>query len=210
MGQTAVSPCPRVALSPHLPEGEPMTTYLLIALFALAAGATVAATARQVSLAPRTGRALAAYHEPETPARPAPDINSALGLVKPAYSKYVYAAVVLGTLLVLLVLGMPAGAGAGRRGAELHPGGRVPQGPDAQGAAGHRAGAADLRQPAGRHVAGHQLAPPGRRGDGQHPDRGQAAAHLDGAAARRLVGRRASRSWRRPTWRPTRSRRCWA
>jgi len=85
-----------------------MTTYLLIALFALAAGATVAATARQVSLAPRTGRALAAYHGTEAPSRPAPDINSALGLVKPAYSKYIYAGVVLGALLILLGVGLPA------------------------------------------------------------------------------------------------------
>jgi len=85
-----------------------MTTYLLITLLALAAGATVAATARQVSLAPRTGRALAAYHAPETPARPEPDINSALGLVKPAYSKYIYAGVVLGALLILLGVGLPA------------------------------------------------------------------------------------------------------
>ena len=85
-----------------------MTTYLLITLLALAAGATVAATARQVSLAPRTGRALAAYHAPETPARPVPDINSALGLVKPAYSKYIYAGVVLGALLILLGVGLPA------------------------------------------------------------------------------------------------------
>ena len=84
-----------------------MTTYLFIALFALAAGATVAATTRQISLVPRTGRALAAYHAPEAPARPAPDLNSTLGLVKPAYSKYVYAAVVLGVLLLLVVLGMP-------------------------------------------------------------------------------------------------------
>ena len=85
-----------------------MTTYLLITLLALAAGATVAATARQVSLAPRTGRALAAYHAPETAARPVPDINSALGLVRPAHSKYIYAGVVLGALLILLGVGMPA------------------------------------------------------------------------------------------------------
>jgi len=80
---------------------------LLLVLCALFAAATVAVTVRQLALAPRTGRALAAYHLPEAPARPAPDINSALGLVKPAYSKYVYAAVVLGVLLVLLVLGLP-------------------------------------------------------------------------------------------------------
>jgi len=80
---------------------------LLLVLCALSAAATVAVTARQLALTPRTGRALATYHAPEAPARAAPDINSALGLVKPAYSKYVYAGVVLGVLLILVVLGMP-------------------------------------------------------------------------------------------------------
>ena len=84
-----------------------MTTYLLITLFALAAGATVAVTTRQIALAPRTGQALAAYREPATAGQVEPDINSALGLVKPAYSRYVYLGVVLGGFAILLVLGMP-------------------------------------------------------------------------------------------------------
>ena len=84
-----------------------MTTYLLITLLALAAGATVAVTARQIALAPRTGQALAAYREPAAAGKVEPDINSALGLVKPAYSRYVYIGVVLGGFAILLVLGMP-------------------------------------------------------------------------------------------------------
>ncbi len=84
-----------------------MTTYLLITLFALAAGATVAVTTRQLALAPRTGQALAAYREPAAAGQVEPDINSALGLVKPAYSRYVYLGVVLGGFAILLVLGMP-------------------------------------------------------------------------------------------------------
>ncbi len=84
-----------------------MTTYLLITLFALAAGATVAVTTRQIALAPRTGQALAAYREPAAAGKVEPDINSALGLVKPAYSRYVYLGVVLGGFAILLVLGMP-------------------------------------------------------------------------------------------------------
>lgn len=93
-----------------------MTTTLLIALFALAAGATVAVTARQVALAPRTGRALSAYHAPTAAAQPAPDINSVLGLVKPAYSKYIYAAAVLGVFVILILLGMPLAPALGGAG----------------------------------------------------------------------------------------------
>ncbi len=84
-----------------------MTAYLFVALFALAAGATVAVTTRQIALAPRTGQALAAYRAPAHTGTTQVDINSALGLVKPGYSRYVYLGVVLGALLLLLVLGMP-------------------------------------------------------------------------------------------------------
>jgi len=84
-----------------------MITYVPILLLALSAALTVAVTARQVAMSPRTGGALALYRDPGSSAQPAPDINSALGLVKPAYSKYVYAGAVFGVLLVLLVVGMP-------------------------------------------------------------------------------------------------------
>lgn len=80
---------------------------LLLVLCALSAAATVAVTVRRLALAPRTGQALAVYRAPAAEAGPAVDINSALGLVKPAYSRYVYAGAALGALGVLLLMGMP-------------------------------------------------------------------------------------------------------
>ena len=80
---------------------------LLVLLAALAAAATVAVTARQVALAPRGGKALAAYRaEGATPAVEV-DINQALGLVKPAYARYLYLLAVAGVAGVLLLAGMP-------------------------------------------------------------------------------------------------------
>ena len=84
-----------------------LTPQSLVGLLALAAAATVTATAHRVTLLPRTGRALAAYRVPDVGVRSAPDIFAALGLVKPAYSRYLYGGVVLGTLVVLLAVGFP-------------------------------------------------------------------------------------------------------
>jgi hypothetical protein len=86
---------------------------LLVLLAAASAAATVAVTARQVALTPRTGQALAAYRAPATAGTTEVDINSALGLVKPGYSRYVYAAVTLGALAALVLLGMPLVPAAG-------------------------------------------------------------------------------------------------
>ena len=84
-----------------------MTAYLFMALAALSAALTVAITARQVMLAPRGGKALAAYRDGGTAPAVEVDINSALGLVKPAYAKYLYLSVVGGAMLLLLLAGMP-------------------------------------------------------------------------------------------------------
>jgi len=58
-------------------------------------------------LAPRRGKALAAYRDGGTAPAVEVDINSALGLVKPAYAKYLYLSVVGGAMLLLLLAGMP-------------------------------------------------------------------------------------------------------
>jgi hypothetical protein len=83
-----------------------MIAQLLVMAAAAAAAATVAVTVRQVSLAPRTGQALSGMHAPAA-AAPTVDINSALGLVKPAYSRYVYLGAGLGVFTALMLLGMP-------------------------------------------------------------------------------------------------------
>ena len=80
---------------------------LLILLAALAAAATVAVTARQVALAPRGGKALAAYRADAAAPAVEVDINRALGLVKPAYARYLYLLAVAGVAGVLLLAGMP-------------------------------------------------------------------------------------------------------
>jgi len=80
---------------------------LLVLLAALAAAATVAVTARQVALAPRGGKALAAYRADAAAPVVEVDINRALGLVKPAYARYLYLAAVAGVVGVLLLAGMP-------------------------------------------------------------------------------------------------------
>jgi hypothetical protein len=84
-----------------------MTAYLFMALAALSAALTVAITVRQVMLAPRGGKALAAYRDGGTAPAVEVDINAALGLVKPAYAKYLYLSVVGGAMLLLLLAGMP-------------------------------------------------------------------------------------------------------
>ncbi len=80
---------------------------LLVLLAALAAATTVAVTARQVALAPRGGKALAAYRADAAAPIVEVDINRALGLVKPAYARYLYLAAVAGVAGVLLLAGMP-------------------------------------------------------------------------------------------------------
>ena len=80
---------------------------LLAILTALAAGATMAVVAQRLALAPRGGRALAAYRTAPAAQADDLDINSALGLIKPVYGKYVYAAAVSGAFGILLVAGMP-------------------------------------------------------------------------------------------------------
>lgn len=80
---------------------------LLVLLAALAAAATVAITARQVALAPRGGKALAAYRAEGAAPAVEVDINQALGLVKPAYARYLYLLAVAGVAGVLLLAGMP-------------------------------------------------------------------------------------------------------
>ncbi len=90
-----------------------MIAQLLVLLAAGSAAATVAVTARQVSLAPRTGQALAAYRAPATAGTTEVDINSALGLVKPGYSRYVYIGVVAGAFAALVLFGMPLVPAAG-------------------------------------------------------------------------------------------------
>lgn len=80
---------------------------LLVLLAALAAAATVAVTARQVALAPRGGKALAAYRADAAAPAVEVDINRALGLVKPAYARYLYLLAVAGVVGVLLLAGMP-------------------------------------------------------------------------------------------------------
>ena len=84
-----------------------MIAQLLVLLAAASAAATVAVTARQVALTPRTGQALAAYRAPATAGTTEVDINSALGLVKPGYSRYVYIGVVAGAFAALVLFGMP-------------------------------------------------------------------------------------------------------
>ena len=160
---------------------ELLAQQLLVVLAAASAALTVAVTARQVALAPRGGKALAAYRDGGAAPVVEVDINSALGLVKPAYARYLYLGAVATVVVLLLVAGMPLAPGAGRRRAGLCTGGRIPERRPAQGAAGDRAGAAHLREPAGRHAAGHRLPARRGRGDHGHLDRRQAAAHLAGA-----------------------------
>lgn len=84
-----------------------MIAQLLLLAAAAAAAVTVAATVRLVSLAPRTRQALSGMHAPAAVAAPTVDINSALGLIKPAYSRYVYLGASLGVFAALMLLGMP-------------------------------------------------------------------------------------------------------
>jgi hypothetical protein len=75
------------------------------------AAATVAITISRVNFAGRGRHARltagATVSQPHGAGAIAPDINSALGLVKPAYSPYIYAGAVLGVGLALLLAGMP-------------------------------------------------------------------------------------------------------
>jgi hypothetical protein len=86
---------------------ELLAQQLLVVLAATSAALTVAVTARQVALAPRGGKALAAYRDGSAPPVNEVDINSALGLVKPAYARYMYLAAVATVVVLLLVAGMP-------------------------------------------------------------------------------------------------------
>ena len=79
----------------------------LALLAALVAAVTGAVIVERVGFARRGGRALNAYNTPAVPAGAAVDINTALGLVRPAYAPYVYAATVLGAFGALLLAGMP-------------------------------------------------------------------------------------------------------
>lgn len=84
-----------------------LITQILVVLCALTAAGTIFTVAQRVDLRTSTrSRALSAYDAAAAP--PAqPDINSALGLVKPAYSKFLYIGVTGGALLALLALGLP-------------------------------------------------------------------------------------------------------
>ncbi len=86
---------------------ELLAQQLLVVLAAASAALTVAVTARQVALAPRGGKALAAYRDGGAAPVVEVDINSALGLVKPAYARYLYLGAVATVVVLLLVAGMP-------------------------------------------------------------------------------------------------------
>ena len=79
----------------------------LVVLAAASAAVTVAVTARQVALAPRGGKALAAYRDGGAAPVIEVDINAALGLVKPAYARYLYLGAVATVVVLLLLAGMP-------------------------------------------------------------------------------------------------------
>ncbi len=82
---------------------------LLVLSLAVMAGATVAVTVQRTGITFRDSqRALDAYHTPPGgPAAREVDINTALGLVKPANAPMIYLAAVGGVTLALLLLGMP-------------------------------------------------------------------------------------------------------
>ena len=85
-----------------------MVTRLLVVLCAGAAAGAVATALQQVDLRASTrSRALRAYQAapPEEQARS--EINTALGLVQPAYSPFIYSGVTGGALVGLLALGLP-------------------------------------------------------------------------------------------------------
>jgi hypothetical protein len=85
-----------------------LLSQILLLLCGVACAATVAVTLRQVQLAPRGGKALAAYRAAAAPATDTPpSINVALGLVKPTYAKYLYVGLPLAAVGVLMVAGMP-------------------------------------------------------------------------------------------------------
>ncbi len=87
-----------------------------------------------------------------------------VGLVKPGYSRYVYIGVVSGAFAALVLFGMPLVPAAGGAALAYILADEFLRGKTRK-AHRHR-GAADLRQPLGRHAAGHQLpACGGRRGD---------------------------------------------
>jgi hypothetical protein len=86
---------------------ELLAQRLLVVLAAANAALTVAVTARQVALAPRGGKALTAYRDENAAPIVEVDINSALGLVKPAYARYLYLGAVATVVVLLLVAGMP-------------------------------------------------------------------------------------------------------
>jgi len=84
----------------------------LALLAALAAAVTVAVVVERVRFARRANRALSASGAAPAPAIEV-DINSALGLVRPAYAPYVYAGAVLGALAALLLAGLPLAPAVG-------------------------------------------------------------------------------------------------
>ncbi len=86
---------------------ETLLNQTLVLLFAVAAASTLAVTVSRLDLAASgRNRALGAYSAAAAPAA-LPDINSALGLVKPAYSKLIYAGAFSGTAALLLLMGLP-------------------------------------------------------------------------------------------------------
>jgi len=84
----------------------------LALLAALAAAVTVAVVAERVRFARRASRTLSASGAAPTPVVEV-DINTALGLVRPAYAPYVYAGAVLGALAALLLAGLPLAPAVG-------------------------------------------------------------------------------------------------
>ncbi len=84
----------------------------LALLAALAAAVTVAVVAERVRFARRASRTLSASGAAPTPVVEV-DINTALGLVRPAYAPYVYAGAVLGALGALLLAGLPLAPAVG-------------------------------------------------------------------------------------------------
>ena len=85
-----------------------MITRLLVVLCAGAAAGTVATVLARVDLRASTrSRALAAYQAAPPAEQARLEINTALGLVQPAYSPFISIGVVAGALVGLLALGLP-------------------------------------------------------------------------------------------------------
>jgi hypothetical protein len=80
---------------------------VLALLAALAGACSVAVLVARVDFTRRGGRVLSAYNAPVATTALDVDINTALGLVRPAYAPYIYAGATLGALGALLLAGLP-------------------------------------------------------------------------------------------------------